>query len=52
MLRGKGNVTIGSFASADIDKVITEKNLPRESAETLARMEGGEIDDRRSEVSV
>ena len=52
VLKRKGNVNIGSFAQSDIDKVIMERNLPRESAQSLARMEGEGIDDSMSEASV
>ena len=52
VLKRKGNVNIGSFAQSDIDKVIMERNLPRESAQSLARMEGEGTDDGRSEASM
>ena len=52
VLKRKGNLNIGSFAQSDIDKVIMERNLPRESAEALARMEEEGTDDDRSEASV
>ena len=52
VLKRKGNLNIGSFAQSDIDKVIMERNLPRESAQSLARMEVEGTDDDMSEASV
>ena len=52
LLKRKRNVNIGSFAQSDIDKVVMERNFPRESAQALARMEEQGTDDDRSEASV
>ena len=37
VLNRKGNVNIGSFGHGDINRVILERNLPRQSAESMAR---------------
>ena len=37
VLYRKGNVNIGSFGHGDINRVILERNLPRQSAESMAR---------------
>ena len=39
VLSRQGNVNIGSFGQKDMDKVIMEKNFPRESAQALAMIE-------------
>ena len=43
VLYRKGNVNIGSIGQRDLDKVILERNFPRESAQTLAMMEEEKI---------
>ena len=52
VLYRKGNVNIGSFGQRDIDKVIMERNLPRESAQTLAMMEEDQVVHSKREASV
>ena len=52
VLYRKGNVNIGSFGQRDIDKVIMERNLPRESAQTLAMMEEDQFVHSKREASV
>lgn len=48
----KGNVNIGSFGQRDLDKVMMERDLPRESAQTLAMMEGDQPVSIKREASV
>ena len=51
VLYRKGNVNIGSIGQRDLDKVILERNLPRESAQTLDMMEKEQSGRNRREAS-